>query len=161
MFFNLNEPAGAIMDELAGAAMEESADQPMDHPANPPIALIHDVDYPMDDLMRTPPPNSQVATAVANWDSDWNPTSEHWFQASTAALDPCFQCHGFGQPSTQGYGFGQPSTQEMVLALIGGDATVAMMMEQQNKVEDPEKYQKDGAEEGECGDGVSGDYFSS
>ena len=57
---------------------------------NPPIASADDVYYSMDDLMQTPPPNSQATTVAANWDSDWNLTSEHWFQASATALDPCF-----------------------------------------------------------------------
>ena len=60
--------------------MKEPADQLVGHPASPPIALVDDVYYPMDDLMGTPPLDSQVATVVANWDSDWNPNSEQWFR---------------------------------------------------------------------------------
>ena len=58
MFFDLNEPAGAIMEELVV--------QPMEHPVNPPIAPANDVNYSMDDLMLTPPPDLQATAAITN-----------------------------------------------------------------------------------------------
>ena len=87
MFFDLGDPVGTVMEELADHPIEEPTNQPMEEPvdqlisqpANPPIAPVDDVYYSIDDLMGTPPPDSQATAAIANWDSDWNLTSKQWF----------------------------------------------------------------------------------